>query len=280
MVHGDAAAIVLDHQPLDGQPRGARGPAAMVARGVRFRNLARAHHHLGQVGGRQVGHAALAGEPAATQHRDRVGEGHHLAELVGDQQHGDVTRLRHRPQHPQHLVGLGRRQHRGRLVEDHEAAFQVELLEDLDLLLLARRQPRHRRIEVDVERHRGHERGQPRPLLRPAHDDRHVVARHHEVLGHRHARYQREVLVDHADAERVGVVRRADVSLAAADHDAAGIGLVVADQALHQRALAGAVLAQQRVEAARRHLQGDGVQGGERAEALRHAQDLDVEGGE
>jgi hypothetical protein len=39
----------------------------------------------------------------------------------------------------QHLVGLVRRQHRGRLVEDQQA-LQVELLEDLELLLLAGRE--------------------------------------------------------------------------------------------------------------------------------------------
>jgi hypothetical protein len=46
----------------------------------------------------------------------------------------------------------------------------------------------------------------------------------------------------HADAERVRVVRRADVALAAARDDLARGGLIVADQALHERALARAVL--------------------------------------
>ena len=78
-----------------------------------------------------------AGEPAAPQHRDLVGERHHLAELVGDHQHGEVAALRHVAQQAQHLVGLAGRQHRGRLVEDQKAALQVELLEDLELLLLA-----------------------------------------------------------------------------------------------------------------------------------------------
>ena len=39
----------------------------------------------------------------------------------------------------------------------------------------------------------------------------------HQVLGDRHARHQREVLVDHADAERLRVLRAGDRRLAAVD---------------------------------------------------------------
>jgi hypothetical protein len=55
---------------------------------------------------------------------------------------GDRPRLRQRAHMAQHLVGLSRRQHRRRLVQDQEATAQIELLQDFQLLLLARRQPR------------------------------------------------------------------------------------------------------------------------------------------
>ena len=57
-----------------------------------------------------------------------------------------------------HLVGLGGRQHRGRLVEDQEPPPEIELLEDLELLLLAGREPGDRLVERHAERHAVHER--------------------------------------------------------------------------------------------------------------------------
>ena len=67
---------------------------------------------------------------------------------------------------PEHLVGLGGREHRRRLVEDHEAAPQVELLEDLDLLLLARGEAaRPAASRSSAERHRLHEGGEPLALV-------------------------------------------------------------------------------------------------------------------
>ena len=58
-------------------------------------------------------------------------------------------------------------------------------------------------------------------LLRPVDHGRHVVARQHQVFGDRHRRHQGEVLVDHAEAERMRVLRIGDRLLAAADDDVA-----------------------------------------------------------
>ena len=196
---------------------------------------------------------------------------------MGDHQHGHVARLCHRAQHAQHLVRLGRREHRSGLVEDHEPSAQVELLQDLDLLLLTGGEARDRTVEIEPERDRGHEDAQAVPLRLPVDDRGHLVAGHHEVLGHGHARYQREVLVHHADPERVGVVRRSDVTLAAGHRDLAGVRLMIAGETFHQRALAGAVLAEQRRERARLDAQGHVVERGEGAEALGHGEDFDFD---
>ena len=56
-------------------------------------------------------------------------------------------RSRHAAQQAEHLVGLAGRQHRGRLVEDQEALVEIELLEDLELLLLAGGELAHRHVE-------------------------------------------------------------------------------------------------------------------------------------
>jgi hypothetical protein len=53
------------------------------------------------------------------------------------------------------------------------------------------------------------------------------------------------MLMRHADAERDGIGRAMDIGRAAIDGDTAGIGGVAAEEDVHQRGLAGAVLAQQ-----------------------------------
>ena len=84
------------------------------------------------------------------------------------------------------------------------------------------------------------------------------------------------MLVHHADA---GLERGAAASRAAAARSApsgpatrsALVGDVVAEEDVHQRRLAGAVLAEERQDLAPVQRQVDGVVGDERAEALRHA---------
>jgi hypothetical protein len=85
------------------------------------------------------------------------------------------------------------------------------------------------------------------------------------------------VLVDHAEAEGVRGTRIVDLLFTAVDHDVAGVRPVIAHDALDQRALAGAVLAEQRMERRGRHLQRNLVQRGEFAEALGHRHPLDAD---
>ena len=211
-----------------------------------FRADHRARHRVR----REVFDPAVAGELAAAQDGHLVGERHHLAELVGDHQDGQFAGDHHGAQHAQHLVGFARRQHRGRLVEDQEAPLQIKLLEDLALLPLAGGDVRDSCIERHLERHPRQERFQFLLFLAPVDHRRDVVARQHQVFGDRHRRHQREMLVDHAEPECVGVLRIGDRLLAAADQHVAFGRVVVAHDAFDQRALAGAVLAEQRVERA------------------------------
>ena len=62
---------------------------------------------------------------------------------------------------------------------------------------------------------------------------------------------EREVLVDGLDAERAGLERRGDRHRPALEEDLAGVGRLDARQALHERALAGAVVADERDDLAR-----------------------------
>ena len=92
-----------------------------------------------------------------------------------------------------------------------------------------------------------------------------------DVLEHAHVVGQREMLVHHADAgiERgAGIARRQSP---AERLDRALVGDIVAEQDVHQRGLAGAVLAEQRDHLAALQVEGDGVVGDQRAEPLGHA---------
>ena len=95
----------------------------------------------------------------------------------------------------------------------------------------------------------------------------------HDVLQHRQAFGEREVLVHHADAGLERGLRRArrqrpQRAVRAGHADRALVGHVVAEQDVHQRGLAGAVLAEQREDLAAAQLEVDRLVGDERAEAL------------
>jgi hypothetical protein len=78
---------------------------------------------------------AAADMLAAPKDRQMVGEGRHLAELVGDHQDRKLTRLGKGADMAQDLVSLARGEDGGRLVQDEETVAQVKLLEDFQLLL-------------------------------------------------------------------------------------------------------------------------------------------------
>ena len=102
-----------------------------------------------------------------------------------------------------------------------------------------------------------------------------MLAGHDQVLDHGHVLDQREVLVDHAEAEGVGLARVLQLDRVLADAHRTGVGLVGAHDALDQRALAGAVLAEQRAEAAGPQRQRHVGQHLQRAEGLDRPDHLD-----
>jgi len=266
LAHHAPTGVVGHGQPLDGEHRrrGLRDRTALgqlaAARG--------ADHRVGQPY-RVERRDRPGGDPAAApQHGHVVGEGRHLAELVGDHHDGQTPGMRERTDRPEHLVGLVGCEHRGRLVEDQQPVVRVELLEDLGLLLLAGGEVRDRHLQRQRERRAVHEGPHLGDLGGPVDDRAQPAAREREVLGDRHRRHQREVLIDHADAERTGGLRRADVALAAVEQHRPRIGALEAHQALDQRRLARAVLAQQRVDRARPHVEVDRIERDEVAEPL------------
>ncbi len=155
---------------------------------------------------------------------------------------------------------------------------EIELLDDLRFLLLARRETTRRHVERYAERHVGEKPLEMLMLFLPVDDARQARATQHEILGDGHARDQGEMLVHHAEAKHMGGARAVDLLLALADDDLALVRPVIAHDAFDERALARAILAEEGMEAARCHPDRDIVERGEAAEALRHADGFDAEG--
>ena len=104
-----------------------------------------------------------------------------------------------------------------------------------------------------------------------------LLGAEHDVLEHGQVVGQHEVLEDHADAELDGVGGRAHRAPRAVDLDGAVVGLLHAVQDLHQRRLAGAVLAHDRVHRAGTDVDVDVVVGDHAGEPLADAAQPDRE---
>ncbi len=144
------------------------------------------------------------------------------------------------------LVG----EHGGRLVEDQDARPADEDLQDLDPLLLGDRQHPHRLVEIDLEAERLAVRPHlPGDLLQAAGVAAARIGKE-DVLERIERPHQLEVLVDHADRVGLGVERSADGDRPAVDPDLALVRRVEAGRNVHQRGLAGAVLAEEGMDLA------------------------------
>ena len=125
-----------------------RRPASAGALSSSQPHLA-ADHQLGQLLARRLGGRTRRHHLAVAHDVDRVGDRHDLAQLVRDQDDGHAARAQG-AQDAEQLIGLLRRQHRGRLVEDQDARAAIQRLQDLDALLLADRQVADQRVGIDA----------------------------------------------------------------------------------------------------------------------------------
>jgi hypothetical protein len=193
---------------------------------------------------------------------------------VADEQHtapvGDKA-----ADHLEELVGLAAGDGGGRLVQQQHLGIEVERLGDLDELDLRRGERGDRPVGVEVEV----EQVEAAPGLgaEAAPVDDPSARRHrlqHDVLPDGERGDDVALLVDDADADLAGRVRRGDGDLVPVEQEASAVGLLDAGEDLDERALARAVLAQQRVHRAGAHPQRGLVQrphSGERLdEVLRH----------
>ena len=111
--------------------------------------------------------------------------------------------------------------------------------------------------------------------ISPFDDDFHAEE---DIVGDRQRGNQLEVLMHHAEAGRDGDGRVGKHRLLAVDPDLAFVGLQQAEQYVHQRRLAGAILADDGVDLAALDGEVDAVIGDERTETLGDRFQLDGEG--
>ena len=235
--------------------------------GLRGRELG-ADHHLGELLGRHRRWIVdFAHRLAGADHGDRVGVLEHLVELVGDEDDrrfagGQLAQRR------EQLVDLVGNEHGGRLVENQDLGVPVEHLEDLDTLLLADAEVGHELVGVDLQPVTAAEGADP-AARRVARDDRPArLATEDDVLPHREVVGEHEVLEHHADAVADRGRGGAEVLHLAVDEDRSLVGLMGAVERLHQRRLAGPVLADDGVDRAAPNLEVDAVVGDDTWEAL------------
>ena len=171
------------------------------------------------------------------------------------------------------LVGLLRREHRGRLVEDEHPRVAGERLDDLDALLHADGEVVDERVGVDVEAEPlgdlAHLRARRRQVEPPA--GLRLLVAEHDVLGDGEDGDEHEVLVHHADAGRHRVAGAGEVLDLVVEEDLALVGLVQAVEHVHERRLACTVLTEERVDLSSLDGEVDVVVGDQAAESLRDA---------
>ena len=265
--HGDAhaverhlAAVPVSPHPVDAQHdvgAGALGP--FDGRGAQLHVAA--DHEAGELPARRARDLVGALGAPGSEDGDAVGDRSDLVELVRDEDHGAALG-RHAPQHLEQRLGLLRREDGGGLVEDQQPGLTREGLDDLDALLLTDRQLPDPGGGVDVEPVALAQLGDACFRRGPA--DAAVLAEHH-VLGHGERFDQPEVLVHHADARLDGIPRRVELDRLAVQRQRALVGSVEAGEAVGQRRLPGAVLAEEGVDLPGGHVEVDGLVGDDAA---------------
>ena len=186
----------------------------------------------------------------------RVDDGHAAGLEAGDgtEQRGDL------------MVGEGGR----RFVHEDHVGLSSERLGDLDDLRLGHRERAHqaRRLQVGLE---FAEQLTGPGELGGAVDTTETSAgfgAEGDVLRDGQVGDRHQFLVDHRDARDQGVVRRGEVRAGATPFDVAAVRTIEPGEHLHQRRLAGAVLAHERVHLAGAEVDRRRLQHGESAEVL------------
>ena len=214
----------------------------------------------------------LAGEDelAVAEDRDALAEREDLLEPVRDEEDGDAG-LVQRSGDLEEPVDLDRGERRGRLVHHDDSGVEREGLGDLDQLLLGDREAERDPVEVEPDAEPLEDRLGLRVHRREvdAPPGAKRLAADEDVLDDREVGEERRLLVDHRDPGVASVGRAAQRDLDPVDEQLPAVRRVHAGEDLHERRLAGPVLADEGMSLARVEVDRDVVEGADRAESLR-----------
>ena len=169
---------------------------------------------------------------------------------------------------------LVRGERRGRLVHDEDANVQRDRLGDFHRLLRGQREAARRAAHVERDAELGEDRLGLAEHLPPADHGAAILMADENVLGDVQIGKQQRFLIDRRDAHALRLGGARDRDRPPCQQDLATVGLMDAGDDLDQRRLAGAVLAQQRVDFAGMERERDVVEGLCRVEALGDAADI------
>ena len=209
-------------------------------------------------------------EPAVAQDGDALAQSEDLLEPVRDEEDCDA-RLAQRRGHAEQPVDLDGRQRRRRLVHHDHARIERERLCDLDELLLRDRQAAGDAVGVEAN---------PEPLEdrvgllahgtavdAPAGAER--LAADEDVLDDGEVGEERRLLVDHGDPGVAGICGPVHRDLDPVDEQPPAVRRVHGGEDLHERRLAGTVLADEGVRLAGVEVDRDVLERMDRSERLR-----------
>src|SRR6185295_8915240 len=210
--------------------------------------------------------------PSIAQHGAAVGDRHDLVEAMGNIDDGSALAL-HASEHRKQPGDLALLERRRRLVENEDAAAPAQRLGDGHELAFreAERSDRRARIrrEVELGEHLSrllvHARAiDQREWAEAPH--RNVAER--DIFRNGECRYEPQLLRDGHDARSDGITRAYKLAFFPVDADDAAVGTMDATQDADQRGFAGAVLADDGVDFAKRHSEVDAVERDRRAESF------------
>ena len=216
-----------------------------------------------QIGGIECAAPHQGGDAAVAQHGAAVGEFDDLFQPMRHIDDGGALILQ-AAQHREQPGDLAIFQRGGRLVENEHAAAAAQRLGDGDDLLLGEAELPHRQIGVrrKVERRELRARlfAHPRAIdQRHAEQPPHRRIAQRQVLGDRQSRHELQLLRDSDDAGCDGVMRARQMAFPAADRHLPVVRPNDAAEDAHKRRFAGAILADQRVNLTRHHLETDAI---------------------
>jgi hypothetical protein len=253
----DVAEPIPPRDALDPQDL---GPATAGRRRIVIADVAVGHQPNQVCGG--CGKRHRRHETPVAEHGGPVTDPSELFHPMRDVDHAD-TASGQPPDRREQSLDLRLGEGRGRLVHHQDTGVERQRLRHFYHLLFGDAEQPHRRFGIDRHAEPGEQAcrvgGQPTAVDHTRAP--HRLATQEDVRRRREVRDQRELLVNGADARELGLARRVERHGAAVEQDLSRIAPAGAAQDLHQRRLAGAVLAEQDVHLARTQLEAHIVEG-------------------